>query len=347
MTTIGLVLIVLGIGVRQPDRWWFSPNRLPVPPISIRELRQLQRERINDITPSLSIAGHWLEILGYWLLLGHSGVVPGLLLSLITALKFRHLQEMTHFSVHGVLVRRRRLGDLLAELAFQSPLALVDVNTRRMRHVRQHHPNATFRDLDPNREALQRAGLLLGASRGELFAAALHPLTPRGVLETLSEVWFFVTSSIRKAPVRLMPPLVVLATLWAVSGWTGLVYGYAVPRLLVYPMLAWLSLLVEHRWLSAVPAAGSAVEQETSRCLRLYPNRRILAAIARGTWLPYGDLYHFAHSVHPATRWNYLPLADSLLQDLPVAEFDSAFAGRSSAVGTLLQEANHGARQLV
>ncbi|UUU28422.1 hypothetical protein [Streptomyces sp. DSM 40750] len=36
-----------------------------------------------------------------------------------------------------------------------------------------------------------------------------------------------------------------------------------------------------------------------------------LSLLARGTWLPYGDLYHFAHS---AVRWNYLPALERSLR---------------------------------
>jgi fatty acid desaturase len=53
---------------------------------------------------------------------------------------------------------------------------------------------------------------------------------------------------------------------------------------------------------------------EAGRCLRLYPRNAPLSLLARGTWLPYGDLYHFAHSAHPAVRWNYLPALERSLR---------------------------------
>ncbi|MDJ0347564.1 hypothetical protein QMK19_40985 [Streptomyces sp. H10-C2] len=88
---------------------------------------------------------------------------------------------------------------------------------------------------------------------------------------------------------------------------------FVVPRLLLYPQLAWVSLLVEHRWFDAEPVTGPLAVVEAARCLRLYPRNHLLALIARGTWLPYGDLFHYAHSAHPAVRWNYLPTLDRAL----------------------------------
>ncbi|MEH0545592.1 hypothetical protein QA802_21720 [Streptomyces sp. B21-105] len=71
---------------------------------------------------------------------------------------------------------------------------------------------------------------------------------------------------------------------------------------------------MEHRWFDPDPVAGPPVAVEAGRCLRLYPRNTPLALLARGTWLPYGDLYHFTHSAHPAVRWNYLPALESSLR---------------------------------
>ncbi|WP_252396490.1 hypothetical protein [Streptantibioticus parmotrematis] len=68
-----------------------------------------------------------------------------------------------------------------------------------------------------------------------------------------------------------------------------------------------MSLLVEHTWFDPEQRTGTSAQVEAGRCLRLYPRNRTLAAIAATTWLPYGDLHHYAHSAHPSVRWNYLP----------------------------------------
>ncbi len=62
----------------------------------------------------------------------------------------------------------------------------------------------------------------------------------------------------------------------------------------------------EHTWFDPEPRTGRPAWVEAGRCLRLYPHNRVLAVLAATTWLPYGDLHHYAHSAHPSVRWNYL-----------------------------------------
>ncbi|MFG2678369.1 hypothetical protein [Streptomyces sp. NPDC048392] len=112
---------------------------------------------------------------------------------------------------------------------------------------------------------------------------------------------------------RAAGPVVAALAAATVFGWEAAVFVFALPRLLLYPQLAWMSLLVEHRWFDPEPVTGPPAAVEAGRCLRLYPHNTVLALLARGTWLPYGDLYHFAHSAHPAVRWNYLPALERSL----------------------------------
>jgi fatty acid desaturase len=112
---------------------------------------------------------------------------------------------------------------------------------------------------------------------------------------------------------RAAGPVAVTTLMATAFGWQAAVFVFVLPRLLLYPQLAWMSLLVEHRWFDPEPVTGPPVAVEAGRCLRLYPRNVLLALVARGTWLPYGDLYHFAHSAHPAVRWNYLPALERSL----------------------------------
>lgn len=109
----------------------------------------------------------------------------------------------------------------------------------------------------------------------------------------------------------------------------------AVARVVLYPSMAWFSLIVEHRWFD-VPALGGGGPREIEgrRCLRIYPRRWLLESILRTTVLPYGDLFHYVHSVHPTVRWNYLPELERLI-GLPYFVPSRIILGRASLVAVL------------
>lgn len=339
-----LLVIVFSCLARQVDRLWFTMGGIcgNHAQRTLPEIVRLQRERMNNWTPAILIIAHWSELLAWCALLGPQGAIANLVLVLVAAVKFRHMQEVTHFAVHGVLARNRTWGDLLAECLFQSPLLLEKVAQRRTVHVREHHPNATVAQTDPNQRALVEAGVRAGASKGVMLRGLIFPLTPTGLLATLRSAAKAAQGALASADFgRLAAPLVVGCACYAASGGSGLVYGLILPRLLVYPMLAWLSLLVEHRWLDAVLRTGIPLLVESGRCVRLYRRQWLWLAVARATWLPYGDAFHFAHSVHPAIRWNYLKRVDNLLT-ADVLERRSVVFRRDSIIGTLYRKAAHG-----
>ncbi|MCZ4124984.1 fatty acid desaturase [Streptomyces sp. H39-S7] len=305
-------IIAAGIIMRQADRWHFSPYRGRHRPNTLRAVMSLQRARLNNATPVLLLAGHWVELAGWCLIAAHAGPWGWAVAAAAGAVKFRHLQEVSHFAVHGVLTRSSRLGTVLSEAAVHVPLGFVPVPVRRQRHVREHHPNATLAGIDPNLGDLHTARLLPGVTRFRFAVALVFPLTPQGIAETVRGILANLRTS--RAPVwRLAALVAVPALMGCAFGWPAAVFVYVVPRLLLYPQLAWMSLLVEHRWFDAEPVTGPPAVVEAARCLRLYPRNHLLALIARGTWLPYGDLFHYAHSAHPAVRWNYLPTLDRAL----------------------------------
>ncbi|GAA4004559.1 hypothetical protein GCM10022384_58900 [Streptomyces marokkonensis] len=308
----GLLIITVGIALRQADRWWFSPARGRRAAGSLRSVMSLQRARLNDVTPVLLLLGHWLELAGWSIVAVGGGPWGCAVAALAGAVKFRHLQEVSHFAVHGVLARGGRLNALLTEVAVHVPLGFVPVAVRRRRHVREHHPNATVAGADPNLAELHRAGLRAGATTARCVLGMVHPLTPAGLYGTvrgLSVLW----REPGAGRLRAAGPVTVAAIAATGFGWEAAVFVFVLPRLLLYPQLAWMSLLVEHRWFDPEPVTGPPVAVEAGRCLRLYPHNALLALLARGTWLPYGDLYHFAHSAHPAVRWNYLPALERSL----------------------------------
>jgi fatty acid desaturase len=336
---LDLLFILLGIMIRQVDRWWFSDlrtgwfkfsaaGRAP----SIHLLLAKQRERRNDVTPSLLMAGHWVEIVGYWMVCSRPGVVPALIATSALAVKCRHLQEVSHFGVHTALCKSRRLGDLLTEVVAQAPLALATVAERRESHVRRHHPNATVPGMDPNLAELMHAGLYPGCTTKQFALAIGYPCSLRGFAATCRAIWINIFTKMH-AWWRL--PLVagLCTTSFLLGGPIGLL-AFAAARLLVYPFLAWLSLLVEHCWFASALERGRPRDIESRRCIRVYSDRPLLQAIVRATWLPYGDMFHFAHSVYPTLRWNYLAAVERII-GFPDFTPARIFVGRSSVIGSL------------
>lgn len=59
--------------------------------------------------------------------------------------------------------------------------------------------------------------------------------------------------------------LLVPAALFELGGSWLLIVGYLVPRILLYPQLAWMSLLVEHNWFEPVPADADRDDTEVHR----------------------------------------------------------------------------------
>ncbi|MFI6006698.1 fatty acid desaturase [Streptomyces sp. NPDC051366] len=323
---LALSLITAGILLRQADRVRFRLGRPRT--ANAAQLIAVQRARANNATPAVLVAGQWVQITGYWLLAAH-GLVGAVVAAAGVAVQFRHLQEISHHAVHGVLARTRRANHVLAELGAHLPLGLAPVAVRRRRHVRDHHPNATLA-ADPNLAELAQAGLCPGVGRGQFAAALFFPLTAPGVRATAATL----AANLRPRPGRYSAAVavaLVLAAAYAIGGWAAVLAGVLLPRLLLYPLLAWWSLLVEHTWFDPELRTGTAAEIEAGRCLRLYPHNRVLAALAAATWLPYGDLHHYAHSAHPGLRWDYLP---ALERHLPPPHFTPAalFTGRGSVV---------------
>ncbi|MEW2305887.1 fatty acid desaturase [Streptomyces sp. NPDC006655] len=299
-----LALLITGAALRQIDRAHFAPRR-PYAAEAAR-LIALQRTRANDLTPVLLLSGQWIQITGWWMLADH-GTLPATVAAAAVAVHFRHLQEISHAAVHGVLARTARTNQLLAEIGAHHPLGLGPLPARRLRHVRDHHPNATL-DRDPNLAELRRAGLRPGTTRAAYALALVHPLTPRGILATVAGLATHLRGT--GAWHRAAALAAVAAAAYTAGGWPALIYGLFIPRLLLYPQLAWMSLLVEHTWFDPEHRTGTPAHIEAGRCLRLYPRNRALAAVAAATWLPYGDLHHYAHSAHPGLRWNYLPAVE-------------------------------------
>lgn len=89
-----------------------------------------------------------------------------------------------------------------------------------------------------------------------------------------------------------------------VRGIRGVVLCYLIPAVTVYPLFAWWSQLVEHRWYQSIQDTGRAREFDSGRVIDAgFFTRRLIEF----TVLPFGDSLHLAHSLYPSVRWNYLP----------------------------------------
>lgn len=335
-TSFAVSVVLFGMGLRQIDRLWYAAGTATTTRGGQRaadvaaQLRRHQRRRANNVTPVLVMAGHWVEIAGWWALLPRLGWLGAAMLTLVISLKFRHLQELTHYAVHGALAKSRRLGDLLAEVFYQAPLAMVALPVRRRNHVVLHHPNAARAGLDPNAAEIAAAGITEGCGRRRFLLGAIWPVTPAGLLVTLRAR----KAGVLSGPLRLVAPFALMLLAFQVSGSAALIWGVVVPLLVVYPQLAWLAMLIEHRWFAPQEQRPTRIANEAQRCLRLYQRRPILTAIARLTWLPYGDVFHFAHSAFPNLRWNYLAAVDRLAAGA-IAGYPSMLLGRHSAMNSL------------
>lgn len=317
---VSLVVVGLGIVLRIPDRLWHSVwlgrhdvvghGQAP----TYRKMQALQSRRANDVTPVLLALGHWLEIAGWWMLCRSNGSVAWCLVALLVAVKMRHLQELTHFAVHGSLARSPSVNDIIGEVAFQSPLYMPSLPERRQSHVREHHPNATDNARDPNIAELRKAGFVSRSSRRHRYMPFIAPLSMRylsndlaHIIRTFKQARF--QNLHHNCGLLLMPIILCLL----LGGPAALIFGLLLPRLVLYRMLSWMSMLVEHNWFVAHSTAHGRLSREADRCIRLYESRPLLKTLTRATWLPYGDLFHYAHSVYPRLRWNYLCMADHLL----------------------------------
>jgi fatty acid desaturase len=340
---LDLSLIAIGVIVRQIDRLWFSDLRSGLRfsranrPTTVRATFDLQRRRRNNLTPVLVLTGHWLEVAGYLLFLSRTESIPWtLVVAGLVAIKCRHFQEISHFGIHSALCRSRRMGDVLIEFAAQGPLALATVDDRRESHVRRHHPNANVPGLDPNLDDLLRAGLTPGCSRRRFIGALVYPFSFSGLARTGTTVW----SNLQPRAGswwRLPLTAAFFTAVYFMSGLPG-VAAITIARAVLYPQLAWMSLLAEHRWFADTPRRGRPIEVEAARCVRVLRGRPVLELIARTSWLPYGDLFHFVHSTYPTIRWNYLPTMERLI-GLPQFTPANIFSGHSSLIAMLYRSA--------
>ena len=232
--------------------------------------------------------------------------------------KFRCLQEIGHYAIHGTLCPSKKWGYFLTNIFTQFPLFLVDVNVRYQNHVIEHHPNPNTATKDPNLNDFNAIGLVPGISRKKFLYGILYPMTFNGIKEKLSNCLINYATKNKNSYLFLLRNLVVFSILFPFiyfGLFTELIFLYLIPLIIVYPFFSWMSQVVEHRWFFKEQKPFiSKIEKEFAYGRPTdYPG--ISGTIIRHMLFPFGDSYHLAHSLFPYVRWNYLPQVDKILKE--------------------------------
>jgi len=158
---------------------------------------------------------------------------------------------------------------------------------------------------------------LAGISSRMFYFRLLFPFTPRGFWINLRTSLVNSTrgnASWRAVVVRLVALALALTVVWLSGGGLGLVLGYGVSLLWVYPWFSWLSILAEHRWFCSDEQARDRWQMECINCRpTAFPG--LTGWVVGGLIFPLSDKYHLVHSLYPYVRWNYLPILDRHLRE--------------------------------
>ena len=315
----GFVYLTAALSLSLADHFLYRPRPLALE--SIRRwlecrdrefLRLLACHRRRSFSMVAAFLSSWLYIL-FALALCREQVLLAPLGILIVASRLRALQEISHFAVHGTLYSGRRLSFLLADILFHYPLARPGSIDRFALHVEQHHRHSNG-PRDPNVEELTRAGLAPSLTSAQFWRLLLHPMTPSALRRSIVKKAAIMTAGGDRSIGRWLCFSAAMVLAWAVGGWTGLLAVYVPSALVIYPQLAWLSQLIEHRWLAPRMVPVRASREYTHGRVTDFPG--LAGGFVRAVVLPYGDSYHLAHSLYPFVSWHYLPAVDRVLKEL-------------------------------
>jgi fatty acid desaturase len=323
-----LALILVALALRGFDVAYHHADVLrvrrltpPVPHAAItwfrHEFKSLGPKPHDNYLAALSFVSVWLLIAAAALIFHSSEllIVRGLCVLFVGG-RFRELQEIGHFAIHGVICPSRRLGLLLTDIFCQFPLFKPSAYFRRHTHVVEHHPHANLDALDPNLGDFRVAGLVPGITVPRYWRGVFFPLTAAGILLRLKECLTNLLHRNHGTGELLLRTLIVsLITLpMVLLGYTReIVWIYLVPLVAVYPLFAWLSQVVEHRWFLPQPDDRSRLSRELAFG-RPTEYAGLTGLLIRQNIFPFGDSYHLAHSLFPNVRWNYLPAVHELLK---------------------------------
>jgi fatty acid desaturase len=266
-------------------------------------LAQFKMSRLDDISGPLLCTAVFSQLLVLAALL--SIVKPSwhvfAIATIAASTRIRALQELTHFAVHSALTRNALAGTIWAQWAFQLPFLRPPVDARAEYHVRQHHPHVNKPERDPNLQEYISLGFVPPLSGWHIVYLLFYPLSLSGVAATLRNLW---ASSALLPRQRTVAILATVLCLYLAGGTTAVACCYVLPLLTFYPLLAWWSQLVEHRWFTREGSSSRSREYAHGRVIDIHPAVRWLL---EAVFLPFGDSLHLAHSLYPGIRWTYLP----------------------------------------
>lgn len=238
--------------------------------------------------------------------------------ALLIAGRLRALHEFSHMAIHGSLAPSKRWQYFTADMLFHFPACRFDSRHRYIHHCIQHHPHPNDLNRDPNIRRFIDAGVVPGISRSRFYLKLLHPLTPRGLYQTLHSISEEIrqNETARAAVLRACVCLAVIGVLRHVGGLKQVIWSYAIPVAMLYPLLSWIALLAEHRWFAATTGTGRQRELE---CGRPTDYSGISGWCVKSLISPAADHFHLAHSLYPHVPWVYLRTVDARLKRLDAA----------------------------
>ncbi|WP_395857360.1 fatty acid desaturase family protein [Cystobacter fuscus] len=242
-----------------------------------------------------------------------SFIVRGLLVLFVTG-RFRSLQEIGHFAVHGALCPNLKWGMFLANVLYQFPALMPEAKARKDIHVRRHHSSVNM-DHDPDLKELLDVGLKPGISNARFWSALFFPLTWRGLLARLKEMLSYLLADRFSLNffLRIATIATVVGLFVAFDSVNALIFLYVVPVFITYPLFYWLAHVALHRWFAPCDPTLGYYERELELG-RPTEFKGPMGFIVRHNIFPLGDSYHLAHSLFPNVRWNYLPQVDAIMK---------------------------------
>lgn len=238
-----------------------------------------------------------------------NNIVLSIATSFFIATRMRALQEIGHFAMHGTLVKSKKLGFILTNIFCQYPLFLSDSTKRQISHCVKHHPNAGVIGKDPNIDEFISIGFKPKISYSKFIYCVLYPITPKGIANKFANI-FNNYSEINF--LRVLISLLLIVPFIMQGHYLELVLFYIVPVILIYPQLAWISQIVEHRWFVE---SESNIDKHKRELIIGRPTfyNGITGFFIKATIFPFGDSFHLAHSLFQYARFNYLASINKVL----------------------------------